>query len=90
MCLGIAGRVVALSTEHPDLAHVDVAGAVRNVNVGILADEGVAPGDWVLIHAGFAMEKIDSATAERQMAALCDYTGGPGADDGDAELEEAS
>lgn len=78
MCLGIAGRVVTLGTEHPDLARVDVAGVERNINVAILEGESLAPGDWILIHAGFAMEKIDAAAAGRQMAALRDYTGGPG------------
>ena len=77
MCLGIVGRVVALSTEHPDLADVDVAGLVRPINVGILDPGSLRPGDWILIHAGFAMERIDRETAERQIAALRDYVGEP-------------
>lgn len=83
MCLGIVGRIVALNPERADLADVDVAGLVRPINVGILEGEPLAPGDYVLIHAGFAMEKIDEETARRQVAALRDYTGGP-ADPGDA------
>src|SRR5262245_17875794 len=77
MCLGIVGQVVAVDDGHPDLAQVEVAGTVRPINIGIIADEGVAPGDWILIHAGFAMEKIDAETAASQTAALRDYTGGP-------------
>jgi len=77
MCLGIVGRIVALNPERGDLADVDVAGLVRPINVGILEGEPLAPGDYVLIHAGFAMEKIDEETARRQVAALRDYTGGP-------------
>jgi hydrogenase expression/formation protein HypC len=75
MCLGIVGRIVDLSTSHPDLARVDVAGLVRDINVAILEGESLAVGDWILIHAGFAMEKLDEARATEQIAALRDYTG---------------
>ena len=75
MCLGIVGRIVGLSTSHPDLASVDVAGLVRDINVAILEGESLAVGDWILIHAGFAMEKLDEARATEQIAALRDYTG---------------
>ncbi len=77
MCLGIVGQIVTLSDEHPELAMVDVAGAVREINIMMLADDGLKCGDWILIHAGFAMEKIDEAAAREQMAALREYTGGP-------------
>jgi hydrogenase expression/formation protein HypC len=83
MCLGIVGQVVALSEEHPELATVDVAGAPRDINIMMLAEDGLECGDWILIHAGFAMEKIDEATAREQMAALREYTGGP------AEIDDA-
>ena len=63
MCLGIVGRVTALATAHPDLAEVDVAGVVRPINVGLLDGIDLRPGDWILIHAGFAMERIDQETA---------------------------
>lgn len=75
MCLGIVGRIVDLSTSHPDLARVDVAGLVRDINVAILEGERLEVGDWILIHAGFAMEKLDEARATEQIAALRDYTG---------------
>jgi len=84
VCLGIVGRVTALSTAHPDLAEVDVAGVVRPINVGLLEGIGLRPGDWILIHAGFAMERIDQETAERQLAALRAYVGEP--EDGDEEF----
>ena len=92
MCLGIVGRIVALNPEQADLADVDVAGLVRPINVGILEGESLAPGDYVLIHAGFAMEKIDEDTAQRQVAALRDYTGGPAEpeDAGVSDLDEAA
>jgi hydrogenase expression/formation protein HypC len=81
MCLGIAGRIVAMPDEHPDLADVEVAGMTRKINIGILFDEVLRPGDWVLIHAGFAMQKIDEETARTQLAILRDYTGGPDSSD---------
>jgi len=77
MCLGIVGQVVAISEHHPELAKVDVAGTTRDINIMMLADDGLKHGDWILIHAGFAMEKIDEETAREQMAALREYTGGP-------------
>jgi len=70
MCLGIPGEVVELFDTNQDLAKVDVAGVRRNVNIGLLADEGVEPGDWVLIHVGFAMSKIDEEEARRAMEGL--------------------
>jgi hydrogenase expression/formation protein HypC len=77
MCLGIVGQVVALSEQHPDLATVDVAGATRDINIMMLAADGLKCGDWILIHAGFAMEKIDEEIAREQIAALREYSGGP-------------
>jgi hydrogenase expression/formation protein HypC len=63
MCLGIPGEVVELLPDQPDLATVDVSGVRRSINVGLLANEVVSPGDWVLIHVGFAMSKIDEEEA---------------------------
>ena len=80
MCLGIVGRVVALSSDQPDLADVDVAGMVRRINVALLDRETLRPGDWILIHAGFAMDTLDEASALEQIAALREYTGGPDRD----------
>lgn len=73
MCLGIVGRVVALPRSHPDLADVEVAGIVRPINISILSEEKIEPGDWVLIHVGFAMQRIDEETARNQLDALADY-----------------
>ena len=77
MCLGIVGRVTSLTDEHPDLAQVEVAGLVRSINVALLGRETLQPGDWILIHAGFAMEHLDEETARQQIAALRAYTGDP-------------
>ncbi|HEY1467243.1 MAG TPA: HypC/HybG/HupF family hydrogenase formation chaperone [Acidimicrobiales bacterium] len=70
MCLGIPGQVVARDADNEHLAKVDVAGVRRMINVGLLEDEGVAIGDWVLIHVGFAMSKIDEAEADRALQGL--------------------
>jgi hydrogenase expression/formation protein HypC len=72
MCLAIPGQVTELVDEANQLAKVDVAGVRRNVNIGLLAGEngGVAPGDWVLIHVGFAMSKVDEAEAQATLQLL--------------------
>jgi len=65
MCLAIPGQVVEMVDEQHRLALVDIAGVRRNVNVGLLdLDEGgVQPGDWVLIHVGFAISRVDEREA---------------------------
>jgi hydrogenase expression/formation protein HypC len=63
MCLGIPGEVVDFLPDQPDLARVDVSGVKRVINIGLLSDETLEPGDWVLIHVGFALSKIDEAEA---------------------------
>jgi hydrogenase expression/formation protein HypC len=71
MCLGIPGEVVEIVDTNRHLAKVDVVGVRRNVNIGLLEDDGgVVPGDWVLIHVGFAMAKIDEAEAARALEGL--------------------
>jgi hydrogenase expression/formation protein HypC len=71
MCLGIPGRVVkVLDGNAGMLALVDVLGAERPINLGMLEDMTVEPGQWVLIHMGFALERIDEAKAEEAMSGL--------------------
>jgi hydrogenase expression/formation protein HypC len=70
MCLGIPGEVIEFLPDQPDLARVDVNGVRRVINVGLLADEPPVPGDWVLIHDGFALSKIDEEEAESALAFL--------------------
>jgi hydrogenase expression/formation protein HypC len=67
VCLAIPARVDEIVDEHNRIARVDVAGVVRNVNVGLLdgdGGEGVRPGDWVLIHVGFALSRVDEDEAQ--------------------------
>ncbi|WP_300006872.1 HypC/HybG/HupF family hydrogenase formation chaperone [Pseudonocardia sp.] len=66
MCLGIPGRVIGPMNGHPDLAVVRVEGVDRPVNLGLLDGEPT-PGEWVLIHMGFALERIDEATAKASL-----------------------
>ena len=68
MCLGIPGRVVTLR-ENPHLATVDILGEERAINIGML-EEALAPGDYVLIHVGFALEKIDADQARQALEGL--------------------
>lgn len=63
MCLGIPGEIVDIVPGGRDLATVEVAGVRRAVNIGLLGDGEVRIGDWVLVHVGFAMSKIDEAEA---------------------------
>jgi hydrogenase expression/formation protein HypC len=68
MCLAIPGRVVEVVDEANHLAKVDVAGVQRNVNVGLL--DPVEPGQWVLIHVGFALSKVDEDEAQATLRLL--------------------
>ena len=70
MCLGIPGEVIELHPEQPDLAKVNVSGVRRMINIGLLSDDPPAPGEWVLIHVGFALSKIDEQEAAATMQFL--------------------
>lgn len=71
MCLGIPGRVVELLAGYEgQLALVDVSGEYRKVNVGMFPEKTFAPGDWVIIHMGFVVERCDEAGAREVMAGL--------------------
>ncbi|HYJ00028.1 MAG TPA: HypC/HybG/HupF family hydrogenase formation chaperone [Thermoleophilaceae bacterium] len=65
MCLAIPGQVIEVVDDANRLAKVDVAGVRRTVNIGLLDGEGesAGPGDWVLIHVGFALSKVDEQEA---------------------------
>ena len=73
MCLAIPGQVIEFVDEANRLAKVDVAGVRRTVNVGLLDaddDGGAQPGDWVLIHVGFALSKVDEDEAQATLRLL--------------------
>ena len=72
MCLGIPGQIVEIVDSAHHIAKAEVSGVRRNVNVGLLAGgpDDVGVGDWVLIHVGFAMAKIDEQEAEMTLEFL--------------------
>ena len=85
MCLAIPGQLLEIVDEDNRLAKVDVAGVRRTINIGLLDEDGigVGPGDWVLIHVGFAMSRVDEDEAiatRRQLERM--------GQDYEAELEE--
>ena len=70
MCLGIAGQIIEFLPESRQLARANVFGAERVINVGLVENEGIEPGDWVLIHVGFAIAKMNESEAKVSMAFL--------------------
>ena len=73
VCLAIPGQIVELVDEPNQLARVEVAGVRRTVNIGLLGDGtggAAGPGDWVLIHVGFALSKIDEEEAQATLRLL--------------------
>ncbi len=67
MCLGIPGRIVTIDDAAKKLATVEVSGVRRQINIACIVDETHPPeacvGEWVLIHVGFAMSRIDDEEA---------------------------
>jgi hydrogenase expression/formation protein HypC len=70
MCLGIPGQLEEFSDVNEHLARVNVSGVTRIINIGLLEGEELKRGDWVLIHVGFAMSKIDEDEASLALASL--------------------
>jgi hydrogenase expression/formation protein HypC len=79
MCLAIPGQIVEIVDPANRLARVEVAGVCRTVNIGLLEEDGVEEGDWVLIHVGFAMSRVDEHEAHATLRLL---------EDMDAEYEQ--
>jgi hydrogenase expression/formation protein HypC len=70
MCLGIPGRIVEITDAASCLAKVEVSGVRRTISVRLLADDLPGPDEWVLVHVGFAMAKIDEREALLTLAAV--------------------
>jgi hydrogenase expression/formation protein HypC len=70
MCLGIPGQVVEIVDAENHLAKVDVNGIKRTISVRLLAKDNLTAGDWVLVHVGFAMAKIDQREADLTLEAV--------------------
>jgi hydrogenase expression/formation protein HypC len=90
MCLGIPGRIVEIMAGNAgQLAMVDVLGVQRPINLGMLENPNLAPGSWILIHMGFALEQIDEAGAQKALSGLR-LMGSPGEDQGQVAAEDNS
>jgi hydrogenase expression/formation protein HypC len=70
MCLGIPGRIVEITDAANYLAKIDVSGVQRSISIRLLAEDPPAPGDWVLVHVGFALATIDETEALLTLAAI--------------------
>ncbi len=70
MCLAIPGKIVEIVDEDNHIAKVDVGGVRRNINIGMLEKDEARVGDYVLIHVGFAMSKVDEKEAEETLRML--------------------
>jgi len=70
MCLGIPGQVLDVTDAAAHMAAVRVSGARRTVDISLVDEEGIAPGEWVLVHAGLALSKIAEAEAQTTLALL--------------------
>ncbi len=68
MCLAIPGRIVEIIDVENQIAKIEVGGVRRNINTGMLDD--VKIGDYVLVHVGFAMSKVDEREAEETLRLL--------------------
>ena len=63
MCLGIPGLIIEVPEDRPEFARVDVQGVTRDIHLGLLVDDPPVVGDWIVIHLGFALEKMTEAEA---------------------------
>ncbi|PIP73735.1 MAG: HypC/HybG/HupF family hydrogenase formation chaperone [Nitrospinae bacterium CG22_combo_CG10-13_8_21_14_all_47_10] len=74
MCLGIPGKIIEITSTENKLARVDVAGVKRQINIACIVDDDHPPescvGDWVLVHVGFAMVRINEEEATRTLELL--------------------
>ena len=70
MCLAIPGKIVEIVDPENRIAKVEVGGVKRNVNIGMLSEDDTNVGDYVLIHVGFAMSKVDEYEAQETLRLL--------------------
>ena len=70
MCLAIPGKIVEIVDTENHIAKVEVGGVKRNINIGMLSENETHVGDYVLIHVGFAMSKVDEHEALETLRVL--------------------
>lgn len=68
MCIELPGKVVAIETDRPGLARVDVGGAIKTVHLGMLDGEPPEVGDWLALHLGFAIERLTEEQATEALS----------------------
>ncbi|MER3495256.1 MAG: HypC/HybG/HupF family hydrogenase formation chaperone [Mastigocladus sp. ERB_26_2] len=78
MCLGIPGQIIEITNQNHKLAIVNIAGVKRQINIACIVDEQHPPesciGDWVLVHVGFAMNRINEKEALETLQMLQEIT----------------
>ena len=67
MCLAIPCQIVEIVDDATDIAKIEVSGVRRNINIGLVKQDGAQIGDWVLVHVGFALSLIDEEEANRTL-----------------------
>ena len=72
MCLAIPGKIVEIFSDNQDSALVEVVGVRRRIDLGLLQDDKPVPGDWVLVHVGFAISRVDEEEARKTYEALAE------------------
>lgn len=86
MCLGIPAQVKEfVDGTDRQVAEVDVEGVRRKVNVGLVEEDGLEPGDWILLHVGFAISTIDEQEAQETYEFLSRFDEGEAFED---EMED--
>ncbi len=70
MCLGIPGQVIAVDPDRPEVASVDLAGKARDIGLGLLDGAPPEPGDWIMVHMGFALARMTEAEARDGLEVL--------------------
>lgn len=74
MCLGVPAQIVAL--PEPQRAEVSISGVTRTISTDLLPEQNLQPGDWVLVHVGFALSKVDEQEAQTTLQQIKQLGGG--------------
>ncbi|MDJ0904143.1 MAG: HypC/HybG/HupF family hydrogenase formation chaperone [Xenococcus sp. MO_188.B8] len=78
MCLGIPGQITEITDLQNQLAMVNISGVKRQVNIACIVDDRhpieSCVGDWVLVHVGFALNRLDEEEAAETLRILAEIT----------------
>ncbi|WP_058235430.1 HypC/HybG/HupF family hydrogenase formation chaperone [Devriesea agamarum] len=89
MCLGIPAEIVTIHQDDPAIATVAISGVTRDISIDLVADQSPSPGDWVLVHVGFAMSLIDEHEAAATLDQIKKLGGNTFEDEFDSYKESA-